>query len=115
MPIYEYQCQKCGLFEYSQRITDNPIRRCPTCGSKVTRIISRTSFVLKGSGWYVTDYARDGSKQPGASTDSKAAGANEAAKPASASGESRASSTDSGSSTKSSGKTEAATTNVGQQ
>ena len=62
MPIYEYQCPKCGTFELMQRITEAPIRKCPTCKGKVERLVSRTSFVLKGSGWYATDYARSSSK-----------------------------------------------------
>ena len=62
MPIYEYQCPKCGTFELMQRITDPPVRKCPTCKGKVERLVSRTSFVLKGSGWYATDYARSSSK-----------------------------------------------------
>jgi putative FmdB family regulatory protein len=66
MPIYEYKCDKCGVFEVTQRITENPLKKCPTCQSKVERIISATSFVLKGSGWYVTDYARAGAKKDGA-------------------------------------------------
>jgi putative FmdB family regulatory protein len=57
MPIYEYSCQDCGTFEVSQRITEKPLKRCPTCKGKVTKLISSTSFQLKGSGWYVTDYA----------------------------------------------------------
>jgi putative FmdB family regulatory protein len=61
MPIYEYRCEKCGDFETSQRITDAPLQRCPTCRRKVRRLISNTSFQLKGSGWYITDYARSGS------------------------------------------------------
>jgi putative FmdB family regulatory protein len=60
MPIYEYRCEKCGEFEHSQRITDPALQRCPTCKRKVRRLISNTSFQLKGSGWYVTDYARSG-------------------------------------------------------
>jgi putative FmdB family regulatory protein len=60
MPIYEYRCEKCGDFEKTQRITDPPLDRCPTCRRKVRRLISNTSFQLKGSGWYVTDYARAG-------------------------------------------------------
>jgi putative FmdB family regulatory protein len=60
MPIYEYRCEKCGDFEKTQRITDPPLDRCPTCRRKVRRLISSTSFQLKGSGWYVTDYARAG-------------------------------------------------------
>src|SRR5262245_51049597 len=58
MPIYEYRCEQCGDFEESQRITDPPLQRCPKCRKKVRRLISSTSFQLKGSGWYVTDYAR---------------------------------------------------------
>ncbi len=60
MPIYEYGCDKCGTFEVSQRITDKPLSRCPTCKGKVRKLISSTSFQLKGSGWYVTDYAGKG-------------------------------------------------------
>lgn len=60
MPIYEYACDKCGTFEVSQRITESPLRRCPTCKGKVRKLISSTSFQLKGSGWYVTDYAGKG-------------------------------------------------------
>jgi putative FmdB family regulatory protein len=60
MPIYEYQCQKCGTIEVTQRITDRALTKCPTCKSKVKRLISNTSFQLKGTGWYVTDYARKG-------------------------------------------------------
>ena len=58
MPIYEYQCGKCGTFEVTQRITKKSLSRCPTCKSKVKKLISNTSFQLKGTGWYVTDYAR---------------------------------------------------------
>ena len=58
MPIYEYKCQRCGDFEVTQRITEKPLSRCPTCKGKVKKLISNTSFQLKGTGWYVTDYAR---------------------------------------------------------
>jgi len=71
MPIYEYACEKCGEFEVSQRITDEPLKKCPTCRRKVRKLISNTSFQLKGSGWYVTDYARkgkDGGKESGKDT-----------------------------------------------
>ncbi len=61
MPIYEYQCSKCGHLEVFQRITENPLTRCPTCQRKVTKLISQSSFHLKGSGWYMTDYARKSS------------------------------------------------------
>ena len=59
MPTYEYQCDGCGkVFEATQRITEDPLKKHAECGSKkVKRLISQTSFQLKGSGWYVTDYA----------------------------------------------------------
>ncbi len=60
MPIYEYRCQKCGTFETTQKITEKPLSKCPTCKGKVKKLISNTSFQLKGTGWYVTDYARKG-------------------------------------------------------
>ena len=62
MPIYEYKCPKCGVFEAMQRITEPSLKKCPTCKSKVERQISRGSFILKGSGWYATDYARSNGK-----------------------------------------------------
>ena len=59
MPIYEYLCQKCEHeFEREQRITDEPVKTCPACRSrKVKKLISQTSFVLKGGGWYSDLYA----------------------------------------------------------
>ena len=60
MPIYEYECPKCGVIEVTQRITEPSLAKCPTCKKKVSRLISATSFQLKGEGWYVTDYARKG-------------------------------------------------------
>src|SRR5260221_1476057 len=58
MPIYEYKCNKCGVFEVMQGIKEPSLRKCPTCKGKVERQISRGSFILKGSGWYATDYAK---------------------------------------------------------
>jgi putative FmdB family regulatory protein len=58
MPIYEYKCNKCGVFEVMQGIKEPSLRKCPTCKSKVERQMSRGSFILKGSGWYATDYAK---------------------------------------------------------
>ena len=59
MPVYEYQCTACGHeFEREQRISEDPIKKCPKCGkAKAKRLISRTSFVLKGGGWYGDLYA----------------------------------------------------------
>lgn len=61
MPIYEYECHKCGPFERLQGINDSPLTRCPSCRSKVTKLISSTSFQLKGDGWYADGYS---GKQP---------------------------------------------------
>jgi putative FmdB family regulatory protein len=58
MPIYEYACEKCGEhLEVIQKVDDEPLKRCRKCRGKLEKIISRTSFQLKGSGWYVSDYA----------------------------------------------------------
>jgi len=58
MPIYEYRCQSCGnQIEVTQRMSDAPLVHCDKCGEDaLKKLISATSFVLKGSGWYVTDY-----------------------------------------------------------
>ncbi len=62
MPIYEYMCEKCSHeFEREQRITDDPVKTCPKCRSRrVKKLISQTSFVLKGGGWYSDLYSSPG-------------------------------------------------------
>ncbi len=56
MPIYEYRCGNCEeTIEIMQKFSDQPLRRCPSCKGKVSRIISNCTFHLKGTGWYVTD------------------------------------------------------------
>lgn len=62
MPIYEYRCNACGHeFEEWQKMSDDPIRTCPACKArKVEKLISHSSFQLKGSGWYATDYGKRG-------------------------------------------------------
>ena len=58
MPIYEYECQKCKAHtEIMQKVTDKPLTRCRKCGGRLEKQWSSTSFQLKGSGWYLTDYA----------------------------------------------------------
>jgi putative FmdB family regulatory protein len=58
MPTYEYRCSKCKKeFEVVQRITDDPLKECTKCGGPVERLIAATNFILKGSGWYKSDYA----------------------------------------------------------
>ncbi len=61
MPNYEYECVACGHFEAFQRITDDALERCPTCGKSVQRLVSLSSFTLKGGGWYKDLYASAGS------------------------------------------------------
>jgi len=61
MPIYEYECEKCGnRFEKIQKFSDAPIETCPKCGGHVHKLQSAPSFQFKGTGWYVTDYAKSG-------------------------------------------------------
>jgi putative FmdB family regulatory protein len=61
MPIYEYECVKCGSQkELMQRISEATIPKCDACKSRMKRLISQSSFHLKGTGWYVTDYASKG-------------------------------------------------------
>ena len=58
MPIYEYICEKCGShLEVMQKVSDAPLKRCSKCRGKLEKVFSRTSFQLKGGGWYVTDYS----------------------------------------------------------
>lgn len=76
MPIYEYECTTCGLIEEAfQKITDKPLNRCSECSGKLRKLISNSAFHLKGSGWYVTDYANKSSKtsQSGTSAPDKTA------------------------------------------
>ncbi len=76
MPIYEYQCSKCGeIFEAFQKITDLPLTECKFCNGKVEKLFSHTSFQLKGSGWYLTDYAK---KSQPSDTSSPVAGGSKA-------------------------------------
>ncbi|PON16259.1 hypothetical protein C2W62_19470 [Candidatus Entotheonella serta] len=59
MPIYEYRCLDCDHeFERMQKFSDPPLETCPSCEGTVQKLISRSTFHLKGNGWYVTDYAR---------------------------------------------------------
>ncbi len=61
MPLYEYLCEKCGeRFEAMQKFSDEPLQTCTReeCGGKVVKQISATSFALKGTGWYTTDYKK---------------------------------------------------------
>ena len=77
MPIYEYECKKCGhQMEVFQMFSDAPLSKCEVCNGKVRKLISQNTFHLKGSGWYVTDYASkeaspNGKKKESPSTEAK--------------------------------------------
>jgi len=61
MPLYEYECESCGAtFEVIQKFTDHSVDTCRTCGGKVRRLLSAPAIQFKGTGWYITDYARKG-------------------------------------------------------
>jgi len=61
MPLYEYQCSKCGhRFERIQKFSDRPVTACPKCKGKVEKLLSSPAIQFKGTGWYVTDYGSKG-------------------------------------------------------
>lgn len=65
MPIYEYHCPKCDkTSEIMQKFSDPPLDSCTECGGPVIRLVSKTSFQLKGTGWYQTDYKKNPEKMP---------------------------------------------------
>ena len=88
MPIYEYQCQKCGAhMEVMQKITDKPLTRCRKCKGRLEKLLSPPAIQFKGAGWYVTDYA---GKKTEAKEDKKGEAAEKKSEP-SAGGEKQAS------------------------
>jgi len=84
VPIYEYECRKCGIFDHTQPMSARPLARCPRCRSKVTKLISATAFHLKGGGWYADGYDRkkgggEGEAKPEAKPEATPASTPEAA------------------------------------
>lgn len=74
MPLYEYECETCGArFEVIQRFSDPAIEACRTCGGPVHKLISPPAIRFKGTGWYITDYAKKSGSGPAATTSSPAA------------------------------------------
>lgn len=66
MPLYEYQCDDCGTrFEKIQKFSDPPVEACSSCGGRVRKLLSSPAIQFKGSGWYITDYARKGGQNGG--------------------------------------------------
>jgi len=82
MPTYEYECPKCPrVFEVRQRITEPPLETCDRCGGPIHRLLSAAPFILKGEGWYVTDYPSEARKK-GTSSESSSKESPAAAKTA---------------------------------
>jgi len=104
MPIYEYECDKCGYaFEREQRMSDPPVKTCPKCrGRKVTKLISRSSFVLKGGGWYADGYSdsKKGKSSDAGSSSEASSGSAESSTTSSTSGEGKSESKPAKTSTK---------------
>jgi putative FmdB family regulatory protein len=74
VPLYEYECNRCHhRFEKLQRFSDPPASECPACGGEVAQILSAPAIQFKGSGWYVTDYAKRSSSPPSSSGNGKSA------------------------------------------
>lgn len=75
MPNYEYLCKKCGhRFEKIQRFSDAMLKKCPECGGKIEQVLSAPAVQFKGSGWYVTDYAKKSSAPSSSGSESGAKG-----------------------------------------
>jgi len=74
VPLYEYQCPKCGRFEKIQKFSDELLTKCPTCGSDVQKLLSAPAIQFKGTGWYITDYARKTDGKGGKSESGKGSG-----------------------------------------
>ena len=75
MPVYEYQCSKCGkTFELRRKFSDPPVTVHEECGGTVEQLLSAPAFQLKGTGWYATDYAKSGKKDEKKDGDSKESG-----------------------------------------
>jgi putative FmdB family regulatory protein len=72
MPLYEYQCDACAhRFEVIQKYSDAPIEVCPKCGGVVKKLLSSPAIQFKGTGWYITDYAKSGKSESGAAAAAK--------------------------------------------
>jgi putative FmdB family regulatory protein len=83
MPIYEYSCEQCEqTTEAIQRLSDPPLVECPKCGGRLRKKVSAPAFQFKGSGWYVTDYARKGAGSAEKSGDASSGGDDSSAGPA---------------------------------
>jgi putative FmdB family regulatory protein len=90
MPIYEYECRSCGKrTELLQRMGDPPLAACPDCGGEVKKLFSAPAVQFKGTGWYVTDYAKKGGRSDKSGKTEKAEGSGSAEAKSDAASESR--------------------------
>jgi len=103
LPLYEYHCVKDGTFELVRKFSDPPLEKCPTCGGPIEKLVSAPAIQFKGTGWYITDYARKGdsagakdgagankdgaaaNKDGGAASDKSSSGSSDASKASSSS------------------------------
>lgn len=108
MPMYEYKCDRCGeVFELIQRFSDEPLKTHEGCGGAVERLLSAPALQFKGSGWYITDYAK-----PGNATTPAAKNGGTESKPAASSGDASSSSSGSSSGSKSSSSSSSTSTDT---
>jgi putative FmdB family regulatory protein len=93
LPLYEYECPKCGTFELVRKFSDAPLESCPTCARPVEKLASAPAIQFKGTGWYITDYARKSSggegKEKGGAKESKEAASTSSSETKSASSETK--------------------------
>jgi putative FmdB family regulatory protein len=81
MPLYEYECEKCGQrFERIQKFSDPPVDKCPSCEGTVRKLLSSPAIQFKGSGWYITDYAKKGGVSKGSGAEKSSDGRDKADK-----------------------------------
>ncbi len=93
MPIYEYECNKCAkIEEVIQRFSDKPLVNCQHCGGRLHKLISHSSFHMKGTGWYVTDYAKKSKTNSAVASKSKKAKTSQAANASASTKDSKSSS-----------------------
>ena len=106
MPLYEYQCDACGhRFEQIRKFSDSPLEACPSCGGAVRKLVSSPAIQFKGTGWYVTDYAKKGTSgteasEAGKSPDGSTSDSSSSSSDSSSSDSSSSSKTDSSASKK---------------
>ena len=92
MPLYEYECEDCGhRFERIQKFSDALVSTCPACGGKVRKLLSSPAIQFKGTGWYITDYARKPSEGQAAESGSEASSGKDSSKKASESKDAKSS------------------------